>query len=53
MNLNIDIIGEFFSNPLSIKAMSDEIKKSVVLFDNKNLRVVNTIIKLPGPISDR
>ena len=54
MNLNIDIIGEFFSNPLWNKVMSDDaVKKSVVLFDNKNLRVVNTIIKLPGPISDR
>ena len=34
--------------------MSDMIKKSDILFDNKVVRVINTIINIPAPmVSDR
>ena len=53
IGLPIETIGQFFSNPLWMKIMTEDLKKCEIIYDNKTIRVVNSIIKLPGPISNR
>ena len=53
INLPFEKALSFFSDPAYIKNVSDNVDNFEILYDNKTIRVVHVIMKLPGPISNR
>lgn len=53
LNIPFEKVLKFFSDPLYMKKTHDNIAKSEVLYTKGDLNVVHTIMKLPGPMSNR